>query len=45
MARRYVIARIVGALGLAAVLALGFIGYMQPDLQLNWETVAAMCGF
>lgn len=37
--------RILGALALAAVLGLGFLGYLQPDLQLNWETLAAMCGF
>jgi hypothetical protein len=37
--------RVVGGVALVAVLALGFLGYAQPDLQLNWETVAAMCGF
>ncbi len=30
---------------LLAVLALGFSGYFLPGLRLNWETIAAMCGF
>lgn len=37
--------RVVGAVALAGVLALGFLGYTMPELRLNWETVAAMCGF
>jgi quinol-cytochrome oxidoreductase complex cytochrome b subunit len=37
--------RVLGGVLLVAVLALGFIGYSQPDLQLNWESLAAMCGF
>ncbi|CAM4376738.1 Phage protein [Bordetella tumbae] len=37
--------RALGGIALVAVLALGFLGYMRPDLQLNWETLAAMCGF
>lgn len=36
--------RLVGGVTLAVVLAIGFLGYTQPDLQLNWETLAAMCG-
>jgi len=27
------------------VMALGFIGYLSPGVRLNWETIAAMCGF
>jgi len=30
---------------LAAVLALGFWGYLSPSMRLNWESLAAMCGF
>ncbi|WP_255448252.1 MULTISPECIES: hypothetical protein [unclassified Bordetella] len=37
--------RVLGGFLLVAVLALGFLGYSQPELQLNWETLAAMCGF
>lgn len=43
--RRRTLWRIVAGTALAVVLAIGFIGYTQPDLQLNWETLAAMCGF
>ena len=27
------------------VMAVGFLGYLNPSLRLNWETVATMCGF
>ena len=37
--------RVLGWLLLAAVLALGFAGWMHPDMRLAWESVAAMCGF
>ena len=30
---------------LAALLGLGLIGWMHPDMRLAWATVAAMCGF
>lgn len=30
---------------LTLLLALGFVGYFMPGLRLNWETIAAMCGF
>jgi hypothetical protein len=33
------------ALGLVAVLGLGFIGYLTPGMRVNWETIATMCGF
>jgi len=35
----------LAGIALAAVLALGFLGYTMPELRLNWETLAAMCGF
>lgn len=44
MARRR-IWRVLGGVVLAGVLALGFVGYTMPELRLNWETLAAMCGF
>lgn len=30
---------------LVLLLTLGFLGYFLPGLRLNWETIAAMCGF
>lgn len=44
MKRYPVFWRIAGGIALAAVLAVGFLGYTRPDLQMNWETLAAMCG-
>lgn len=29
----------------ALVLAAGFVGWLQPDMLLAWESVAALCGF
>jgi hypothetical protein len=29
---------------LAAVLAVGFVGYLHPDMQLDWAALAQMCG-
>lgn len=37
--------RIAAWSALVIVLALGFVGYLMPGLRLNWETIAAMCGF
>lgn len=37
--------RVVGWSLLAAVMAVGFLGYLSPGMRLNWETIAAMCGF
>lgn len=37
--------RIAAWTGLALVLAVGFLGYLMPGVRLNWETIAAMCGF
>jgi len=28
----------------AAVLAVGFVGYLHPDIQLDWASLAHMCG-
>lgn len=30
---------------LALIMALGFWGYLSPSMRLNWESVAALCGF
>lgn len=37
--------RIAVGLGLAAVLGVAFWGYLTPDMALNWESVASLCGF
>lgn len=37
--------RILGWGALVVVLAVGFLGYLMPSLRLNWETIAALCGF
>lgn len=37
--------RIAAWVSLAAILSAGFAGYFMPGLRLNWETIAAMCGF
>lgn len=29
---------------LAAVLALGFAGYLHPDMRLDWAALAQFCG-
>jgi hypothetical protein len=28
----------------AAALAIGFVGYLHPDMQLDWAALAQMCG-
>ncbi len=28
----------------AALLVVGFVGYLHPDLQLDWAALAQMCG-
>jgi hypothetical protein len=37
--------RVLGWSALVSVMALGFLGYLMPGVRLNWETIAAMCGF
>jgi hypothetical protein len=29
---------------LAAALTVGFVGYLHPDMQLDWAALAQMCG-
>jgi len=37
--------RVAGWVGLSGLLAIGFMGYFLPGMRLNWESIAAMCGF
>jgi len=37
--------RLTGLALLGLVLALSFLAYLSPDMQLQWETLAALCGF
>lgn len=37
--------RLAGIALLTVVLALSFLGYLSTDMQLQWDTIAAMCGF
>ena len=36
---------IAAGLGLVVVLGVAFWGYLTPDMVLNWESVASLCGF
>jgi hypothetical protein len=31
-------------LATTALLALGFVGYLHPDMRLDWAAIAQMCG-
>jgi hypothetical protein len=31
-------------LAAAVVLAIGFMGYLHPDMRLDWAAIAQMCG-
>lgn len=31
-------------LATAALLAIGFAGYLHPDMRLDWATLAQLCG-
>jgi len=37
--------RLAGLALLGLALALSFLAYLSPDMQLQWETLAALCGF
>lgn len=37
--------RVVGGVVLTGLLAVGFLGYFSPGMRLNWDAIAAMCGF
>jgi len=32
-------------IAVGTVLALGFWAYQSPEMRINWEAVAALCGF
>ncbi len=32
-------------LATAALLAIGFAGWLHPDMQLAWASLLALCGF
>ena len=36
--------RLVGWLAITAVLALSFIGYLTPDMRVQWANFVALCG-
>jgi hypothetical protein len=35
----------LGALVLGMVLLVAFLGYLHPNMLLDWETVMRLCGF
>jgi len=37
--------RLAGLALLGLALTLSFLAYLSPDMQLQWETLAALCGF
>lgn len=37
--------RIAGLLLLFAVLGLSFLGYLTPDMRVQWANFVALCGF
>lgn len=37
--------KIAGRLALVAVLALAFIGYLTPDMRIQWANLMTLCGF
>lgn len=38
-------ARIAGWLAVGAVMVLAFIGYLTPDMRIQWENFLSLCGF
>lgn len=41
---RQALVRGLAWVALAAVLALGFAGYLHPDMRLDWAALAQLCG-
>ncbi len=39
------LARAGGLFAVAAIMAAAFVGYLSPDMQLQWESLMALCGF
>lgn len=44
-ARRPGLRRLAIWLVVMTLMAVGFLGYLMPSVRLNWETIAALCGF
>jgi hypothetical protein len=42
--QRFSLKRVAGGVALAAVLALAFIGYLTPDMQVEWANFMWLCG-
>lgn len=36
---------VAGGALLCVVLVVGLVGYTTPGMRLNWESIAALCGF
>lgn len=43
--RRFSWGRLIGLTLLAVVLGLAFIGYLTPDMRVQWANFVSMCGF
>lgn len=37
--------RALGRVAVALVLGLAFLGYVSPEMRLQWENLMALCGF
>lgn len=37
--------RLIGRIVLFAVLALAFVGYLTPDMRIQWANLMTLCGF
>lgn len=37
--------RVVVLAAIAVVLGVAFMGYLSPDMKLQWENLMALCGF
>lgn len=37
--------KLAGRLALLAVLVLAFVGYLTPDMRIQWANLMTLCGF
>jgi hypothetical protein len=44
-APRFSAKRVAGGIAIAAALALAFIGYLSPYMQVQWANFVTFCGF
>lgn len=44
-ARRRGAGKLIGRLILLAVLGLAFLGYLTPDMRIQWANLMTLCGF